>query len=277
MKQQRLLLPGKRQSSGVMRPTFDDLEKPFYDRGIVEMVDFLWEYEKYSELKRWNDNVKHNRIVLWRTYKEAKDLELIVKAKIDNEIIQANKKESCDNKLDDVGNKIGQTNIRKKNIPEVEIGNTFVCYQQSAEMESVIAMNDLDRCYRNESGVKNDNILDGNYNATYDVINVYSGNDENQGYEINEKCRNKSDDVEYSDDMIIETAEVDQLLSAMRNDRDYESGFEKDDREAFINYQTSKEMGYDNGKGNLGYCYQDGIAVEKEENNMSIDFKNQQR
>ncbi|CAG8816573.1 18715_t:CDS:2, partial [Gigaspora rosea] len=59
------------------------------------------------------------------------------------------------------------------------------------------------------------------YNATYDVINVYSGDDENQECEINEKCRNKSDDVEYSDDMIIKAgnhwldnlkAKVDQLL-----------------------------------------------------------------
>ncbi|CAG8620012.1 17441_t:CDS:2, partial [Racocetra fulgida] len=38
--------------SGVMRPTFDDLEKPFYDRGVVELVDFLWDYEKHCELKR---------------------------------------------------------------------------------------------------------------------------------------------------------------------------------------------------------------------------------
>ncbi|CAG8625550.1 7266_t:CDS:2, partial [Racocetra fulgida] len=39
-----------------MRPTFDNLEKPFYDHGVVELVDFLWDYEKHCELKRWNDN-----------------------------------------------------------------------------------------------------------------------------------------------------------------------------------------------------------------------------
>ncbi|CAG8807392.1 17652_t:CDS:2, partial [Racocetra fulgida] len=58
MKRQRTLLPEKRRSSGVMRPTFDDLEKPFYERGVVELVDFLWDFEKYGESKKWNDKVK---------------------------------------------------------------------------------------------------------------------------------------------------------------------------------------------------------------------------
>ncbi|CAG8511401.1 20771_t:CDS:2, partial [Gigaspora rosea] len=41
------------------------------------------------------------------------------------------------------------------------------------------------------------------------------------GYEINEKCRNKSDDVEYSDDMIIETDSYAGL------DHNQEAGFER--------------------------------------------------
>ncbi|CAG8812721.1 3698_t:CDS:1, partial [Racocetra fulgida] len=41
--------------SGVMRPTFDDLKKPFYEHGVVELVDFLWNFEKYGESKKWND------------------------------------------------------------------------------------------------------------------------------------------------------------------------------------------------------------------------------
>ncbi|KAF0469874.1 hypothetical protein F8M41_025473 [Gigaspora margarita] len=65
MKPQRMILPGKRRSNNVVYLTFDEHGKPFYNSGIVEMVDFLWEYEKYSELKRWKDNVKRNRIVLY--------------------------------------------------------------------------------------------------------------------------------------------------------------------------------------------------------------------
>ncbi|RIB29650.1 hypothetical protein C2G38_2154693 [Gigaspora rosea] len=65
MKQQRLLLGKWQSSSGVMRPTFDDLEKPFYNRGIVEIVDFLWDFERNCELKKWNNNVKRNRVVLY--------------------------------------------------------------------------------------------------------------------------------------------------------------------------------------------------------------------
>ncbi|RIB28031.1 hypothetical protein C2G38_2158986 [Gigaspora rosea] len=70
----------------------------------------------------------------------------------------------------------------------------------------------------------------------------------------------KSDNVEYRNDMIIEAgncwlndlkAKVDQLLSVIRNNQNYESGFEKYDQKAFINYQTSKEIGYDNEKSNL--------------------------
>ncbi|CAG8795472.1 9388_t:CDS:2, partial [Racocetra persica] len=53
----------KWQNDGITCLKSDDLVKPFYDRGIVELVDFLWDFERYGELKRWNDNVKRNRVV----------------------------------------------------------------------------------------------------------------------------------------------------------------------------------------------------------------------
>ncbi|KAF0469875.1 hypothetical protein F8M41_025474 [Gigaspora margarita] len=73
-------------------------------------------------------------------------------------------------------------NIKRKNIPEVEIEDAnkiFDCYQQSAKMKSVNAMNDLDRHYRDESGVKDDYILDGDCNVIDDVMNIYFNDNEN--------------------------------------------------------------------------------------------------
>ncbi|CAG8837262.1 2241_t:CDS:2, partial [Racocetra persica] len=46
MKQQKTILSRKRQNDGVMCLKSDDLVKPFYDRGIVELVNFLWDFER---------------------------------------------------------------------------------------------------------------------------------------------------------------------------------------------------------------------------------------
>ncbi|RIB24447.1 hypothetical protein C2G38_2031867 [Gigaspora rosea] len=78
------------------------------------------------------------------TYKEAKDLVLCAEVEGDDESID---EWESSNKLDHTGTKIKQTNIKRKNIPEVEIEDAnkiLDCYKLSAEMENVSIMNDLD-------------------------------------------------------------------------------------------------------------------------------------
>ncbi|KAF0335929.1 hypothetical protein F8M41_016670 [Gigaspora margarita] len=80
------------------------------------------------------------------TYEEAKDLALIVEPEFDNEIVQANKNKSCNNKLDDIGHKIGQMNIKKKNIPEVKIRNTFWNDLESEVDQLLLVIRDGENC-----------------------------------------------------------------------------------------------------------------------------------
>ncbi|CAG8786837.1 21854_t:CDS:2, partial [Dentiscutata erythropus] len=129
------------------------------------------------------------------TYEEAKDLALCIEAESSDGSMD--KRELSNNKLDDI----------------------FICYQQSA-------IDDLDRCYLNESGVKDNDDLDGGYKVINNIINVYSSNNENQECEINKKCRNKSDKVRNSvvemDNCWLDNleAEVNRLLLATENNKD---------------------------------------------------------
>ncbi|CAG8812456.1 2004_t:CDS:1, partial [Racocetra fulgida] len=55
-----------------------------------------------------------------------------------------------------------------------------------------------------KSGVNNDDVLDGDYTMTYDVMNVYFSNDGNRVCEINEKCCSIPEDAEKIDETIVE-------------------------------------------------------------------------
>ncbi|CAG8531808.1 18576_t:CDS:2 [Dentiscutata erythropus] len=67
--------------------------------------------------------------------------------------------------------------------------------QRSAEIESNNAINILNQHYQDKSEAKNENVLDEEYNVTYDIINEYSNDDKNQKCEINRKGYNKPDNV----------------------------------------------------------------------------------
>ncbi|CAG8847267.1 29298_t:CDS:2, partial [Gigaspora margarita] len=170
--------------SGMMRPTFDNLESHFMIvvllrwwtffktlRGIVNQKDgmiilkkeIIKSIVKVEEKinKIWSIKQKDNESILiytYRyetlvasiesicpmTYKEAKEWVLELEAKTGVE-----RKETVRLDVNKVV-EIGKTEIKKKNISEAESGKTSICYQQSANIGSNIAINDLNQCYQNE-------------------------------------------------------------------------------------------------------------------------------
>ncbi|CAG8729755.1 6477_t:CDS:2, partial [Gigaspora margarita] len=81
MKQQRTILPGRRRSNNGICSTSDDYEKPFYTGSIVEIVDFLWDFESLKKAmvkevveieekinKAWSIKQKDNKSILTYTY-----------------------------------------------------------------------------------------------------------------------------------------------------------------------------------------------------------------
>ncbi|KAF0529897.1 calmodulin-dependent protein kinase [Gigaspora margarita] len=50
-------------------------------------------------------------------------------------------------------------------------------------------------------------------------------------------------------------------------------GVEKDEHKAFFYYQKSADMGDAQGTRGVGYCYQNGIGVEKDEHKAFIYYQ----
>ncbi|RIB26691.1 hypothetical protein C2G38_2162749 [Gigaspora rosea] len=304
-------------NNNVICLTFDEHGKLFYNGGIVEIVDFLWDFERYAELKRRNDNEalikgvveveekinkvwsikqRNNESILmytyhyetlvalvkgfikdyeemywyifglkksyrWNievmcpvTYEEAKDLALCAEVEGDDKSIDEWK---SSDKLDHTGTKIKQTNIKRKNIPEVEIEDA----NEILDLESRMTMFWM------------------GYNVIDDMMNVYFGDDENHESGVKEKCCNKPDNDEnctvemdncWWDDL---ESEVDRLLLVIRDGVNCRYSTEKNDRKAHVYHQILERIDHSNSIYNLGNCDQDGIGLESNKQSAFIDYQ----